>query len=286
MIALLLFDRKTMLKIFTYTSNRAEHIDLQMKSFQKYLQEEFTFTVFNNATFGYDARVDYNREKIQIDETCRRLGISVIDIQKDPGLIAELQSITSWGPLFSTRGQYSNANFAHAYALCWTWKHIISKERGPVAILDSDVFLIQPIKLTDLLYQHDISNVLEGKTHPDGRCFRYLWPAIVLLNMAKLPEPETMNWFCGQIEGVPVDVGGHTHHYLQAHPELDLHVISKRHFWIVDSLDFSPADYEEFYLNGLDNEAPVLHYRSGSNWNNQTKEYHQKKTEWLKGRIG
>ena len=172
---------------------------------------------------------------------------------------------------------------AHAYALCWSWNNIISKEKGPIAILDSDVFLIEPIKLTDILYPHHISNILEGRTHHRGRAFDDFWPAIVLMDMDRLPAPETISWWCGQIEGVPVDVGGQSHHYFHAHPELDIFIIPKRHFWIVDSLDFNPADYEEFYLNGLEKSAPVLHYRSGSNWNNQTKEYHQKKTAWLKG---
>jgi hypothetical protein len=189
-----------------------------------------------------------------------------------------------------THDLYSNANVAHAYALCWAWDKYISTETGPIAILDSDVFLIEPINLTEILNGHHICYVQDGKPHQDGRVFHYMWPTFSLMNMDRLPEPSTLCWWCGRIEDVPVDVAGQTYHYFQTHPELDTYIIPRKysHWLEADGItcpepcNFTPTDYDEFYLEG----KTVLHYRSGSNWNGKSPEYHAIKTAWLKRRMG
>jgi hypothetical protein len=259
-----------MIKIFAFGSNRSDFIGLQMRSFQRHLQEEFELTVFNNAQFDTTGGADYSG----LHKAAQEAGARMIDIVKTPGLVKRCQDIELSCSIFNHAGLYSNANVAHAYALCWAWENVISRELGPIAILDSDVFLIQPLKLTDALNPHVMRNVPDGKPHEDGRTFRYMWPTFCLADMFRLPNPETLNWWCGRIEGVPVDVGGQTYHYFQAHPNLDVAPIGRKHF--------QAEDYDEFYLDG----KTILHYRSGSNWNHQSREYHRKKTEWLKGRIG
>ena len=268
-----------MIKIHTFCANRPDFIEIQRQSFIKNLKEDFEFVVFNNAKYDSTGGADFNG----INRQCAQSGVKVIEVQKDPDLIDRCQKIELSCSLFSPSGQYSNANVAHAYALCWAWENYISKETGPIAIFDSDVFLIQPIKLTDTLYPHQLVNIEDGKPHDDGRVFHYMWPTFVLADMATLPDPPTLNWWCGRIEGVPVDVGGQTYHYFQAHPELDVLSVRRQHSHYFDEsqLDFHPADYDEFYLK----DGTVLHYRSGSNWNHRGPEYHIKKTAWLKKRI-
>ena len=269
-----------MIKIFTFGSNRADFIGLQAHSFRQHLKEDFEFVVFNNAKFNNGAGGDYDG----IHREGKAAGAQVIDVQKDPSLIDRCQKIELSCPLFNPNGLYSNANVSHAYALCWAWENHISKEAGAIAILDSDVFLIQDLKLTDILYPHQMVNIPDGKTHEDGRVFHYMWPTFMLADMARLPDPETLNWWCGRIEGTPVDVGGQTYHYFQAHPDLDVYEVRRLHSYFLNTsgCDFQPADYDEFYPK----DVTILHYRSGSNWNNRPKDFHQKKTDWLKKRIG
>lgn len=266
-----------MIKIFTFVSNRPDFIDLQMYSFRKYLKEDFEFVVFNNARLSGDRSYD------EINARCKAVGATSIDVQKDAQLIAECQKLEFTCNIFNPSGIYSIANVAHAYALCWAWNNYISKEKGAIAILDSDVFLIQPVKLTDTLYPHQMANLPDGKTHVDGRVFHYMWPTFVLADMSRLPDPETLNWWCGRVEGTPVDVAGQTYHYFQAHPDLDVVPIRRLHSGYLDesACPVHPANYDEFYLK----DGIVLHYRSGSNWNLQVPDYHKKKTEWLKRRI-
>jgi len=264
-----------MIKIFTFGSNRADFIGLQLRSFQRHLKEDIEFVVFNNATYDNGAGGNYNG----LHEQAKAFGIRMIDVVKDPGLVERCQKIELSCPLFNHQGLYSNANVAHAYALCWAWENHISKERQPIAIFDSDVFLIEPVSLTEMMLPHVMLNVPDGKTHQqDGRVFRYMWPTFVVMDMARLPDPETVNWWCGRVENTPVDVGGQTYHYFQAHPDLD--VISAR------KLHHTEFSTDEFYLTKGDQCATVLHYRSGSNWDHRSREFHQQKTEWLKARIG
>jgi len=267
------------LKIFTFTSNRPDFIDLQMNSFRRHLKEDFEFVVFNNSKLSGDSCYD------EINKRCREVGATSIDIQRDLALVEECQKLETACSIFNPHGVYSIANVAHAYALNWAWQNVISKETGPVAIFDSDIFLVQPIKLTDVLYPHQLCCVYDGKPRPQGPPIMYMWPTFVLIDMARFPDPQTLNWFCGRIENVPVDVGGQTFHYFQAHPELDIFNVPRTHFCDSESGNFdilNPSNYDEFAVG----DSVVLHYRSGSNWNRRSPEYHQKKTAWLKQRIG
>ena len=270
-----------MIKIYSFASNRPDFIGLQLHSFKKHLKDPFEFIVFNNAQYDSTGGADYQG----LHNAGKENGIQVIDIQKDQDLINRCQVLEPSCSLFSHHhGTYSNANVAHAYAFNWAWENYMLKEKGPIAIFDSDVFLIQPISLIEVLGQHQICCIQDGKPHPDGRAFHYMWPTFVVINMATLPDPQTLNWWCGRIEDVPVDVGGQSHWYFKSHPDLDVYYVKRLNSYylnIEDQVPFSPSNYDEFYPAGI----TVLHYRSGSDWDHKGIEYHAKKTEWLKKRI-
>jgi hypothetical protein len=257
-----------MLKIFTFAHKRPDFIELQLKSFRKYLREDFEFTVFNNAAFD-----QHPGSRDSITKECARLSLNEIKIGRDE-LLTKSAAQYSVGPVFLSNGMYHNANVACAYPLCWAWQRI-SKESGPICILDSDMFLVEPITLTDYLKEHDLCFVSQAREH-----IRYAWNGIILANPHKLEQPETLNWWCGQVDGVPVDVGGQTYRYFIEHPTRIMH-IGPESFYEDPSVDFQPSAYEVLHLG----DKTILHYRSGSNWNHQTPEYHRKKTAWLLQKV-
>lgn len=271
-----------MIRIFTFASHRTDFIGLQLDSFRKHLRDEFEFVVFNNSKFDNQGDSLYN----EIASTCSRLGVRCIDIQKDDNLIRRCQAIEKACTIFQWQGRYSNANVSHAYALCWAWENVMAQERQPIAIFDSDVFLIESISLEKGMAPYDICRIPDGRPRHGREPIRYMWPTFVLLNMATLPDPRLMFWYCGQVDGVPVDVAGQTHHYFEAHPELKVLNTPHTHFADSDRCPVGPADFDEFYLPVDGEPRTVFHYRSGSNWNHQSHEYHVRKTEWLKQRIG
>jgi hypothetical protein len=264
------------MKIYTFAATRPDFIELQLRTFRKYLQEPFSFTVFNNAVFP--DKHPYYRE--EVDRVCHELGIPVIDVQKDPELTTRLANQESDYQIFSLGGAYANPNVACAYPLCWAWENFIAQEKEPVCFLDSDLFLTGPVRLSEYLERYDMVFVPQFRVGAK----EYMWNVLFLANPSKLPDPRSINWYCGKINNVPVDVGGQTYRYLETHPELKALRVGARHIDDSDpGADFHPADYEIFYF---EDEPKMLHYRSGSNWNYRSNEYHEKKTTWLKKTIG
>ena len=199
-----------MLNIFTFAHKRPDFIELQLKSFRKYLQEDFKFWVFNNAAF--DIQKDNYRK---IEAECTRLGLDHRGILFDQEITDQAPKYNV-GPVFRPNGMYDNANVACAYPLCWAWERILSKMGNPMCIMDSDMFLVEPIKLTDYLKENDLCFVSQAREH-----VRYAWNGIILANPPQLPVPETLNWWCGQVDGIPVDVGGQTYKYFNDYPKFD-----------------------------------------------------------------
>jgi hypothetical protein len=263
-----------MLKIYTSSHKRPDFIELQLKSFQKHLQEDFILTILNNAHF------DLNDKQIakQIRSECERLGLPMIDVIKEQTTVDHYQSFEAC-PLFTSAGEYYNACIACAYPLAWAWDNYIVKEKGPILFIESDMFLMTPVRLTDYLQKYQIIYVPQSSNTPVGRSAEHMHSGFFLADLSQIPEPESINWWCGKAEGIPVDVGGQTFCYLRAHPELTrLHVKEER-IYDDPQVDFAPANYMKYWL---ETTPTILHYVSGSNWNHQSNDYHAKKTIWLK----
>lgn len=271
----------SVLKIYAFTAHRPEFIDLQLKCFQKHLQEEFVFTIFNNSNLDC-MRVNYN----PINEACKKSGVQVIDIQKDVDLIARCQSVEKSCPVFDTQGEnignYPNSNCAGCYAACYAWERVISKETSPILLLHPDVFMVQPSKLTDYLKDYTMGFVSQSRPGLGGN---YMHDVCVLADMSKVPEPSAINWWGGRINGCPVDIGGQTFHYFKKHPEIKFFGIRPEFVADDPALDFHPSEYEILRFVP-DEKAIFLHYFRGSNWDLKSPGYHVQKEIWLRNILG
>jgi hypothetical protein len=259
-----------MLKIFAFTSNRPDLIELQVRSFKKYLQEDFTFTIFNNSKF------DRMHEYAGIEAMCRKWGIATFDIEKDPDLIARCNAVEKSCTVFNSQGVWSNGNCAGCYAACYVWEKFITKETDNICMLHPDVFLDHPIKLTDYLQQSPLCFIPQSRPGLGGS---HMHDALVLADMSRLPDAGTINWWGSDVNGIGTDIGGQTFFYLKAHPDLNPVLIAP---WYRQ--DTPNADFEHEIL-AVDNTPIALHYFRGSNWNQRPVEYHTKKTEWLKKKL-
>lgn len=259
-----------MLKIYTFSPNRPDFVKIQLASFHKYLNEEFEYTVFNNALYHYDP--GQNQESFDaINQVCHEQGVNVVSIEKDRDLIE--YCLTFEKQLFNSHGNYCTPNVAHAYALNWGWKHFISKE-SQICLLDNDMFLMRSIRLTDLFLNYPLYFLAQSKP---GFEKIYMWPGFVLADLTRLPEVKQVNWMCGQYQGIPLDVGGWTFKYLEDFHPILCH-ISSNNF---------PSDQEcDYQKLKLEDEYTLLHYRAGSDWEHRGTDFHFKKTEWLKKELG
>ena len=71
------------IKIYTFSHNRPDFIELQYNSIKKHVKDDFEFIVFNNEYPGGDGGFDPNRIS-EIDTECNRLGIKTIHVELEP----------------------------------------------------------------------------------------------------------------------------------------------------------------------------------------------------------
>lgn len=249
-----------MLNVYSISCGRPEFIKFQYESLRKFVTEPFAFTVFNN-TMPSTGDSDLHYEVLR---TCLALELPCIDVK-----LQDLESYERFDPNPVARnGRYQFANIANAYPLCWAWKDLISSSPDHVLLLDSDMFLTRPLDTVGLLIDHDICFVPQHREH-----LEYAWIGFVLANMRALPAPQSINWYCGKVDGVSVDVGGQTAAYLREHPGLRVLRILTHEI---------ENEAERLWIGERD---IALHYRCGSDWNLRGAEYHQRKAEWLKTQL-
>jgi hypothetical protein len=160
-----------------------------------------------------------------------------------------------------------NSSLAHKETLKWVWHSVILKERPDiVGILDFDLFLTAPFRAESYLADHELAGWFCRNQH-----IRYLWPGLMLFDLRKLPNPETIDFDRGIIEGVRVDVGGAIHRYISKHPQLNIRNIPIGMF----SDEFRVSMYDKTWI----------HYCKGSGWDNPDPDYKSRKDAFVFGAL-
>ncbi len=272
--------------IITSAYNRPDFIEIQHKTFQKFLHDEYEFIVFN------DARDSSMQNAIH--STCEKLGITCVDIPQEIHDLPYLER--SPGEDFHAPA-VRNANVVQ-YAL----QHSGYNHDGIVAIVDSDMFLVRPFSIQNYLDGYALGGVPQSKDGQHAH-IHYLWIGLAFLDMRNLPEKELINFNCGRIDEVGVDAGGYTHYYLQKYPYTKIREFFSFHTSTVtcakcirnnnqNLCKHNGADFQRYGLDdqlikelqsGLGNveffiDGVFFHYRGGSNWDRKKDEYHKKKT--------
>jgi hypothetical protein len=295
-----------MIKIFVNNDISPEFIEPQLASFQKYLKEDFEYTICGGETVA--RKPDKARE---VTEVCRTLGVPIIEIKRNETVMSHCNEFGGRPrsgqdeQIFTIDRRYQN-NIQASYATQWTWEEVISKQQGLVCYLHSDVFLMEPIKISDYLKKYDLCSVIIRKVQTDGdnvvhaplMHLHHLWETLMFLNMSRLPEPETLNWWGGRIEGTWMPDGGGTYFYLKAHPELNILEIEPSGYDDDPATDFHPSRYQFLLLKDPEiGEKKIFHYMAGCRWatdqwqsggvlNETSDEYHAKKLAWTRKLIG
>lgn len=258
------------MKIYTIVANKPDLLALQLESFRRNLTEAFEFIVINNSPLANPESWD------AITSECSRLGIKCIDVTYDAGLAKQYESDS--GDRVLVKHQYSFMTIGCGYGVQRTWQNIISNETGKVALIHHDMFCLKPINLSEYLGDAALAFIPQIKPGVNV----HLWEGFVIANMDILPDAKQINWAHGLINNVRLDVGGMSHYWFQAHPEVKWKGIKTNHIEDTLDVDFHPALFE--YLC-FDDVSAVLHYRAASDWMEQGKEYHDKKTAWLKRQL-
>lgn len=258
--------------IITHCYTRPDFIVVQKKLFEKFLSDNYEYVVFNDASTPEMAS--------SIQEVCDQQNLLCIRVPQEIHKLPYLPRLP--------KEPWNGANVRHANCVQFSLDVLGFDHQGIVYIIDSDMFLIRPMSISDYMNDKDIAAFT--KTAPHG--VFCLCPALCLLNMKKLPEIKSINFNCGRVNGSIVDSGGWSHYYLAAHPELvvtsvstlyshqlflaDTHVHKVANTTLSDleksvaysKLGFNEAEIRfllkkphtfEFYLDNM-----FLHFRGGS----------------------
>lgn len=206
----------TKVKIYTYSHNRPDFIELQYNTIKRHVKDDFEFIVFNNERDGGDGGFDPNKIN-QIDEICKKLNIECIRVELEP----EFQYMNNQKMFEGDR--YLNGNIACAYSYTWGWKKFICKNDCLSVIIDSDMFFIKDISFVEMMEGYNFSYIPSyrfNRNYQDENdrgeiAFVYPWNGFVMAKTSEMPNPEEMSWGWGYVNNIQVDVGGEVYYYLQ-----------------------------------------------------------------------
>jgi hypothetical protein len=267
-----------MIKLISIEHESPELIELQYRSFKKNLLEDFEFILIDNAQIANNTRVSNQFAKL-----AERIPITHIQVEIDLDLVNEFDSAEdskARGFSVFSGDRYSTGTIANAYALQWTQKHVISNQSDPTCLMHSDIFMVRPDTLSSYLKELDLAYY----SHHVEEGVSYAWPFFFMMGSG-VQNRESLKWWCGSINGIPVDCGGMSYYFLTENDHLKKRHLSLSYVQDDPSLDFHPSDYEIFSILP-DSTKSMIHYRSASNWNNRSSDYHQSKMNWIKNLIG
>lgn len=276
-----LFAEKVL--IFTYSYNRPDFIEMQHKTFKKFLRDDYEFVVFNDAPATNMAA--------QIDHKCAELGIRCIRI---PQYIHNLPYLQRW------KGEdYNHPAVRNCNVVQYSLNTLGFYHDGIVALFDSDLFLVKEFSITEYMQNYDVAGLPQSKDK-GGKAVEYLWIGLAFLKMNTMPNKTTINFNCGKADDVPVDAGGNSYYYLKNNPNISVGRMNLMNLPIflcsecqnagwcphntveLEANGFSPHEIKfiqagpwntEFMLNRI-----FLHYRGGTNWDHKSGDYHSGKT--------
>jgi hypothetical protein len=168
--------------IVTYCYNRPDFIELQYQTFKKFLMDDYEFVVFN------DAR--NNTLENEINATCKLLNIRCIRVPQN------LHKI-------------DHPSRRHIDCIHYAFRELGVKHNGIFVQLDSDIFPIDKISLTQLIKDFDLAVSLQ-KFHG----ISWINPIIALFDIRTLPNIGAMRWDCDPVNNILTDTGGYTYYYL------------------------------------------------------------------------
>ncbi len=199
--------RNKKILIMTPIANQAEFIEIQQKTLDKFLKDDYEYIVFNDA---FD-----DKEERKITATCAELGITCIRVpQENRGtpswMLEEFPEFVQKYPWWSL------AAFRHDQAIAYMMETVGFQYNGIVALLDSDLFLTKKFSIIDFLKNYDIAGIRLGY-EPDRLHF---WPGLMFFRMDKLPNKKSMLFTPVMTKTLTLNTGGSLYKYLEAYPTI------------------------------------------------------------------
>jgi hypothetical protein len=224
LLGLMLFFNSALfakIRFLTFHYNKPEYIELQYKTFNKFLLDDYELIVFNDAK---------NPELVKaINTTCRNLGIMCVRYEQlwhernplndqvlkwisDPTINSHLNF--SEIKIESIRSQPS---IRHCHVIQYALENYGYNHDDIVGILDGDCFLSRPLSIKDLLGDNHIAGIQKYFVEEE---IDYLWVPFIIFNPQKIENKDDLKFHVDIINGRLHDTGAHTYHFLKNNPAI------------------------------------------------------------------
>jgi len=268
------------MKVITAVVNNPIFIQIQYYTLKKYMKCEYEFIVFNDAkpfsdySNGGDITI-----KNTIEETCKKLGITCINIPNQKHITQTDASVRT----------ADSMNFILTFQ---------QKNPDKYLLLDSDMFLIDNFNLTDY-EKYDCAIVLQSR---NNFTTNYFWNGLYYFDFNKMKNISLLNWNCSpgcdtggmmeqwlktQTKNIPnPDKIRHTNevfhndniYYIKhlcscSWDESEIPENLKNNFRLINYIKTDPRNQNgKYYCEIYDNK--FLHYRAGGNWEKRNMKLH------------
>jgi hypothetical protein len=175
-----------------------------------------------------------------------------------------------------------NANTRAADTLQTAWNLEIHRSEKPVMILDNDMFPIADFSFYEKLNLHSIRGVVNTSKDPNSeKRIDWIWSGLLYINPSKMQSKDIWSFDCGEVDGIPVDVSGQSHHWLAKHRNTTEGLTVLKHLaschWRISDSPIKISDSLSMFINSDDRnvdgnifcelyDETFLHFRAGSNW--------------------
>lgn len=241
--------------IYSIHSNRADFIPLQVLSFKKWMKTPYELIIVNNA----DDPEHFRR----IQEEVQTYGLKML----------------------RTKSPRELPGHKHADSLKQAWVEVIRDTENYAMFIDGDIFMIGDF---------DAEQYLNGASMAGSkqqRDFKWHWltPIVMVFDMAKIPQPETIDWEGGAApDGTRMDVAGNLFYYLEQHPEVKQNIKWMHHTWHIKTdnqnrhvlPDAIAGEYRDEWNLEIFGDV-FLHYCRSSNWDGQSPTHHEAKSAFV-----
>jgi hypothetical protein len=263
------------LHIHVPVCNNPDFIRLQVHTLNKYCQDPFELTIFNDAKTFVDV-TNYGDLTLrqQIIDVCKELNLRCINVDN-----SQDQTL------------YTTASLRHSRTANFMWHQYEKNLNEPLLVLDSDMFPVRPFSIIKELEQYDFSYTEQSR---ENNVF-YAWPNLFWCVPSRLQHKDTLDWSTDPSRNC--DTGGKSDTFLNLSTNTKFH--KHHHFcsldWTKNSLTnlteypSSVIDFCEHDIKNINGKYwceiyhdVFLHLRAGSNWENISRTIHDQRTQSIK----
>jgi hypothetical protein len=278
---------KTTLFLATYFNN-PHFIELQHKSFQKFVQDDYDFAVIDDSKPDTVAILSGRPSSAEIAEECAKYNVRHIPIPQT------VHALEEHGGLVKNDApgmiNLDHPTERHQAVLRWILNNYnaLGKDYKYLVIMDADMFFRKPIKMSEYMEGIDImgatrdqlidipsldedrrSRVSQDLMALDGQRIKFFTMCLLFINMHTVGNLDTMD---NRSYRIVTDTGGRTKVFIENNPQY-------KYFFMKD---WNTAEYRiDFFSkegprapDGTENSPEIIHYNGGSNWDYQSRDYY------------